>query len=362
MEPDHTPVRWAPYLAPTSRAVAAGLREARAAGRLSAASVRDQYALLHLPVLLRSRDVGERTRLFIDLFAWAISHAGLSSEQRVIVEETFFPDGPTETIDARYRAAAERIAAPSPGMSPMSNKQVLDREASAIGRLADCLIDPDFTNTWAASAALDDRPAPPSDPFYGLNVEWHEWRIVLDRRSGSTLQDCYYNVLLRAVRSPTRFLHVGYTSGDAEEPDDPVEVISARAGHAQMTPVRDDKPTQSRSQQYIDAVYFGRTLSVGDIERVKYRRRLTRDIGETSWVAHRSLADRPYLLDMRILLGNDEPIASWREECWSTQSPDARLLHYKDHPVSPDKPDVVHWRPKVAERDYLYKLIINPPL
>lgn len=360
MEPDRSGTRWAPYLPPTSRAIVGGLREARASGPLSVASVRDQYALLHLPVLLRARGVDDRARLFVDLFRWAIHQSGLSREQVVIVDATFFPANPTATIEARYRAAASALHdARLSGDHPLSTKQILDREAAAVARLADFLLDPDLPRQWVTRSQLDDRPPPPADPYYGLNSHWREWRIVLDRRTGSSLQYCYYNVLLEAVRSPTRFLHVGYTSGDSNEPDDPVHVISSRAGHVQMKPVRDDKPTQSRSQQYIDAVYFGRTLDVGDVERVKYRRTLTRDIGETSWAAFRSLADQPYVLDMRILLGDDEPIRSWREECWSTQSPDAKLLHERDHYVRGQQPRLVQWSPKIGEPGRLYKLVIR---
>lgn len=360
MANDRFGIRWAPYLLPTERDVVAALREARAAGYLTPSRVREQYALLHLPALLTLTNGDERATSFVDLLRWTIAEGGMSLEHETIARWSFFPDEDIPKLDARFRRAADEIARKREDPAPLTTKQVQDRESAVRSTLARHLLDESFTRRWEEQRGLTRRPPAPPNPYYGMNVEWDEWRIVLDRRTGTDIEHCYYNVKLRVVRSPERFLSIGYTSGDGEEPDDPVRIISSRAGHVMMQPVRDDKPTQRQSQQFIDAIYYGRTLEVGDVERVKWRRAVYRDIGEESWVSQRSPGPRPYYLDIRILLDPDEPIARWREECWSTQSPDARLLQFADHPVGARQPRLVRSTTEDAQPDRLYRLIIYP--
>ena len=353
-----------PVSPPTPADVASQLLALRQDAGVSAARVRDYYALLHLPVVLQAENSESRANLFVDFLRWTLDSLDLDPETAIIAKWSLFPTRDIAKVVERHEQARAEIraeVAPRPGevVRDYSIKMVSDRERSFLGQLSHHLVDSKRAEEFLDARGLTPIPRPPRDPFDGTNLRWHEWRVVLNRRADPVKQYCYYNVLMQAARDRARFFDVAYTSGEEEEPEHPIRLISERAGHELLTPVRDDKPLM-RSRTFIDAVYFGRTLAAGDWERVKYCRTLYKDVGKESWVAHRSISGSPHKLDMRILLDPKEPLRKWRKEIWSDQSTDARLLYEREYLVRGNPPRLVHWFKADAQPGQLHRLMIVP--
>ncbi len=268
---------WARYDLPARDAIVRELQVLRAEGVVTAASVAEQYALMHLPFALAPLHREERAALVVEAVRQAAASELLSPEQQIIARWVLFPPAShaQRFLHERQQSASEEIESiltdPRTG-APLrrSVKQVQDRESRMLLIVAGLLLDERFAESLQPEFSGIPSVQPPDDPYQNAGYEWvesnHELRF--DKKE-PTMHELRYDITIRAVRHDQRLFWIRHDPRVVAH-ELPVTVLSGADGHSLFGRLEDPRPFQEDA----DLLYFslGKTLSLGEVTTISFTR------------------------------------------------------------------------------------------
>ena len=359
LDPSLAP-RWALYHPPSHQAVVSDLQALRqASARTRVAKARDLYALQNLPFLLDVDDPQRRAELVVDAVRMALEQPILTSEQRIIAYTVLLPDAPTDqfSLAERRRLAADEIGRllQDPGQRPAHRtvKTIEDRESRLIPRIADLLLDTEFSRAVLELHDLEPVVPPPVDPYDGKGYEWLESHATLRfSKTDPRVHTLRYSIVIRALRRGQRVFLMRHDSLSAGE-EGPVRVLSKSEGHSFLGRTTDRAPSYS-PQAHMLYFFLGRELSLGEETCIEYERSFEQVSPEHPYFSMEMDAAPQRLLVLEAHIPASMGCKEWVREVWASGAADAALVSSETFSIEGDA--VARLRVKDAKPYHHYRL------